>query len=193
MTVAIIQYNAGNTCSVRFALERLGIEAVISCDPETIRSADKVILPGVGAAGAAMEHLRQTGLDRVIVSLRQPVLGICLGMQLLCAHSEEGDADCLGLTGARVQKFRGKDKIPQTGWNRITCLQSPLFRGVEEGSYMYFVHAYFVPRDPGTIATTDYILPYSSAIRQKNFYGVQFHPEKSGDCGQIVLSNFLDL
>jgi len=193
MTVAIIQYNTGNTCSVQFALERLGVRAVISSDPDTIRAADKVIFPGVGAAAAAMRYLESTGLDHVIRSLTQPVLGICLGMQLLCRHSEEGDTRCLDIIDMPVKKFRGNAKIPQVGWNQVSEMTSPLFRNIAADSNVYFVHSYYVPRGACTIGITDYILPYSAALRQRNFYGVQFHPEKSGAAGQAILSNFLDL
>jgi glutamine amidotransferase len=186
MKVVIIQYNAGNTCSVQYALERLGIAPVITGDPDTILAADKVIFPGVGAAGAAMKYLQQANLSK-------PVLGICLGMQLLCSHSEEDETACLGVIDTTVQKFHGPEKIPQIGWNRIIPQQSPLLRGISPGSYMYYVHSYYVPSGPWSVATTEYILPYSAAIQKDNFYGVQFHPEKSGKDGATLLSNFLKL
>ncbi len=193
MTVAIIQYNAGNTCSVQYALERLGVTPVITGDPDIIRAADKVIFPGVGAAGAAMQHLRRAKLDRLIPALQQPVLGICLGMQLFCNHSEEDDTACLGIINTTVQKFSGKEKIPQIGWNRIDQLKGSLFQGISPGSYMYYVHSYYVPPGAWTIATTEHTRPYSAAVQQNNFYGVQFHPEKSGKDGAALLSNFLKL
>ncbi len=193
MKVAIIQYNAGNTCSVQYALERLSITPIITDDPDTIRTADKVIFPGVGAAGAAMNYLRQTKLDMLIPALQQPVLGICLGMQLLCNHSEEDDTACLGIINTTVQKFNGKEKTPQIGWNEIDQLKSPLFQNISPGSHMYYVHSYYVPSGPWSIAATEYMLPYSAAAQRNNFYGVQFHPEKSGKDGATVLSNFLKL
>jgi glutamine amidotransferase len=193
MTVVIIPYNAGNTCSVHYALQRLGVQAILSDDPDTIRRADKVILPGVGAAATAMHHLDSTCLSDVIRSLQQPVLGICLGMQLLCSHSEEGDTPCLGIVDAPVQKFAGAIKIPQMGWNNVKQLSGPLFHGIPEGSHLYFVHSYYVPQGHYTSAVTEYLLPFSASLQYRNFHGVQFHPEKSGATGQRILSNFLNL
>ena len=194
MDVAIIKYNAGNVRSVLFALERIGVEAVVTDDFDAIRRADRVIFPGVGEASSAMAYLRERKLDRLIRSLTQPVLGICLGMQLMCAHSEEGNTACLGLFNQEVKRFPSDVipyKVPQIGWNNIDHLQSALFHGIPEGAYMYFVHGYYVEGGLHTIAQTDYMFRYSSALHRDNFYAVQFHPEKSGECGQKILSNFL--
>ena len=196
MEVAIIKYNAGNICSVDCALKRLGITPVITADEALLRRADKVIFPGVGEAGTTMEYLREHGLDRIIRSLQQPVLGICIGMQLLCRHSEEGDADCLGIFDAEVQRFvsqRHEDKIPHMGWNSLSSMDHALFSGVPKESFVYYVHSYYVPVNPATIATTDYIVPFSAALHKDNFYATQFHPEKSGSVGELVLRNFLQL
>ena len=192
-TTVIIKYNAGNIRSVLFALERIGVEAVVTDDPLTIRAAERVIFPGVGEASSAMAYLKEKGLDVLIPSLKQPVLGICLGMQLMCAFSEENDTSCLGIFPVTVKKF-GNDKglkVPQIGWNVISNLQSPLFNEVPDNSYVYFVHGFYVPLNDGTIATAEYGLPYSAAIRKDNFMAVQFHPEKSGDMGEQILRNFL--
>ena len=196
MEVAIIKYNAGNICSVDCALKRLGITPVITADEALLRRADKVIFPGVGEAGTTMEYLREYGLDRIIRSLQQPVLGICIGMQLLCRHSEEGDADCLGIFDAEVKRFvsqRHEDKIPHMGWNSLSSMDHALFSGVPKESFVYYVHSYYVPVNPATIATTDYIVPFSAALHKDNFYATQFHPEKSGSVGELVLRNFLQL
>ena len=196
MKVVIIRYNAGNICSVDYALKRLGVGAEISADPAVIRSADKVIFPGVGEAETTMEHLKATGLDKLIKDLKQPVLGICLGMQLMCKHSEEGDADCLGIFDAEVKRFvpkRHEDKVPHMGWNTITNTNSALFTGFDKDEFVYFVHSYYVPVNEHTAATTDYIHPFSAALHKENFYATQFHPEKSGSVGERILKNFLDL
>lgn len=196
MKVVIIKYNAGNVRSVSFALERLGIIPVISDDIELIRSADKVIFPGVGEASSAMQYLKERKLDQLITSLKQPVLGICLGMQLMCSYSEEGETSCLGIFDQKVLKFISNSnelKVPQMGWNNIHELKGPLFKNVKENDYMYFVHGYYVEKGEHTIATTDYLLSYSSALQKNNFYAVQFHPEKSAEAGQQVITNFLKL
>lgn len=202
MVLTIIKYNAGNIQSVLYALERIGVAAVVTDDHEQIKSADKVIFPGVGEASSAMRYLKERGLDEVLKSLTQPVLGVCLGMQLMCRYSEENDTDCLGLFDEPVKKFNppvGNDadtlrvKIPQIGWNNIYNLQSPLFSEVPEESYCYFVHGYYAALGEHTIATTDYVQPYSSALHKNNFYGVQFHPEKSAGVGERILKNFIEL
>jgi len=197
METVIIKYNAGNIQSVLFALERIGVQATVTDDAEMIRSARKVIFPGVGEASTAMAYLKERKLDTLIRSLQQPVLGICLGMQLLCDFSEENNTNCLGIfENVVVRKFEATQndwKIPQTGWNNIYNLQSPLFASVKENSYCYFVHGYYAALNPHTIATTDYINEYSSAISRDNFYGVQFHPEKSAESGEQILKNFLAL
>lgn len=195
MNLAIIKYNAGNIQSVKNALQRLGIEAAVTDDAEAIRSADKVIFPGVGEASSAMESLRQTGLHRIIPELRQPVLGICVGMQLLCTHSEENDTDCLGIVPVTVRKFEAAPglKVPQMGWNRIYGLRSPLFQGLPENSYIYNVHSYYAETGPHTIASCRYGIEYAAAVQKGNFYGVQFHTEKSAAAGDRIIQNFLDL
>lgn len=194
MKVVLIDYGAGNIQSVQFALNRLGIEPILSSDPEIIRSADKVIFPGVGEAGSAMRHLRQYSLEKVIPLLTQPFLGICLGMQLMCERSEEGDTICLGIIPGIVKKFvpRNGEKVPHMGWNSIANGPGSLFQDFE-GEFFYFVHSYFVPQNEYTIALTDYILPFSSGIQKDNFYACQFHPEKSGESGSKIIKKFLDL
>jgi glutamine amidotransferase len=197
--IAIIKYNAGNVQSVLYALQRLGVNAVVTDDPKEISMADKVIFPGVGNASSAMEYLKNAGLDELIISLHQPVLGICLGLQLMCRQSDEGDTKCLGIFDAMVKKFPAPPqdeshralKIPQMGWNTITNLSSPLFDNICENSFVYYVHSYYAELSPKTIATTDYIIPYSAAMQHDNFYGVQFHSEKSADTGIRIISNFL--
>ena len=198
MNVVLIKYNAGNVQSVLFALDRLGINGIVSDDPETVAAADKVIFPGVGEASSAMQYLRQQKLDQLILSLKQPVLGICLGMQLMCSSSEENNTACLGIFDEPVRRFKNKDdstallKIPQIGWNTIYDLKSPLFAGIDNGSYIYLVHSYYAAVGEHTIATSDYIQPFSAALHKDNFYGVQFHPEKSAEPGGLVLENFLN-
>lgn len=196
MKVAIVKYNAGNIRSVDCALRRLGVEAHVTADKEWLQSADKVIFPGVGEAETTMNHLKATGLDGLIKDLRQPVLGICLGMQLMCRHSEEGNVDCLRIFDADVKRFvpqRHEEKVPHMGWNTVGKLNSPLFQGVRDGEFVYFVHSFYVPDGEFTAATTDYILPFSAALHKDNFYATQFHPEKSGDTGEKILRNFLEL
>jgi imidazole glycerol-phosphate synthase subunit HisH len=197
MKIVIIKYNAGNIQSVLFALERIGAEAIVTDDAESIRSADKVIFPGVGEASSAMSYLQERKLDLLICDLRQPVLGICLGMQLLCAASEENNTKCLGIFNEMVRKFlpvpAQKLKVPQTGWNNIYDLKSELFNGVSEKSYCYFVHGYYADLGITTIAKTNYVQPYSSALHKNNFFGVQFHPEKSAIAGERILKNFIQL
>ena len=191
--VAIIDYDAGNVRSLQFALERLGVNSVFTADPEVIKAADKVIFPGQGAAVSAMKKLKQTGLDQWIPQLKQPVLGICLGMQLLCDTTEEGGVDGLGIIPGKVVRFSNKVKVPQMGWNTITNLQSSLFKDIKEGDFMYLVHSYYVPLLDATIAQSNYDGPYSVALQKDNFYGVQFHPEKSSKAGSQLLHNFLAL
>lgn len=194
MKLVLIKYNAGNTASVQNALQRLGFSALLTNNKEEIAAADKVIFPGVGHAGAAMLSLQQSGLDEVIKSLTQPVLGICVGMQLLAQHSTEGDTTCLGIVPALVKKFEPTPqqlKVPQMGWNQIFNLQSPLFEGVAEHSYIYNVHSYYMEHNPYSIATCNYGLDYAASVQKNNFYGVQFHTEKSADTGDRILSNFI--
>ena len=191
--VAIIDYDAGNVRSLQFALERLGVESVLTADPQVIKVAEKVIFPGQGAAGSAMEKLQQTGLDQLIPTLQQPVLGICLGMQLLCDATEEWDVKGLGIVSGKVIRFSDQVKVPQVGWNTISKLQTTLFKEIKEEDFMYLVHSYYVPLLPETIAQSDYDGAYSVALQKDNFYGVQFHPEKSSTAGSQLLQNFLAL
>lgn len=196
MNIAIVKYNAGNIYSVVNALRRMGIEPDLTDDTKRLRSADKVIFPGQGEARGAMEYLKARRLDEVIRDLRQPVFGICVGQQLLCRHSEEGDVDCIGIFDADVRRFkptRHEEKVPAMGWNLITDTRSPLFKGFRGDEYVYFVHSYYVPLCADTIATADYIQPYSAALGKDNFYATQFHPEKSGGVGERILQNFIDL
>lgn len=195
MYVAIVKYNAGNILSVTYALERLGISPVVTDNIEELQKADRVIFPGVGEASTAMAYLKERNLDTVIKNLEQPVLGICLGMQLLCSYSEENNTNCLSVFDERVVSFlpNGIDKIPQVGWNTISDYSSNLFKGLPINAYCYFVHGYYAALGPDTIATTNYILPYSAALHKNNFYGVQFHPEKSAAVGDKILQNFLDI
>lgn len=193
MKIAIIDYGAGNVQSVLFALERLGFEGIVTNDWNTIKKADKVIFPGVGEASSAMKMLVDSGLDVLIPTLKQPVLGICLGMQLMCKHSEEGNTNGLGIFDVNVVKFSQEVKVPQMGWNTIYNLKTPLFEGIKENEFMYLVHSFYAPLSENTIATTNYELEYSTALQRDNFYGVQFHPEKSGAFGEQILNNFLNL
>lgn len=194
MSVALIKYNAGNIQSVLYALERIGVTAVVTDDHDEIRSADRVLFPGVGEAFSAMQSLKEKNLDKLIPSLKQPVLGICVGLQLLCKHSEERDTTGLGVFDVQVKRFPdvGVVKIPQIGWNDIYDLRSDLMRGVEENSYVYYVHSYYAEICPWTIATTTYWLEYSAALKKDNFFGVQFHTEKSAGIGEKILKNFMD-
>jgi glutamine amidotransferase len=191
MKIAIINYGAGNIQSILFAIERLGYTAVLTNNPDEIQQADKVIFPGVGEASYAMQKLIESGLDSLIPNLKQPVLGICLGMQLMCHHSEEGNTVGLGIFDANVIRFSNNVKVPQMGWNQIYNLKSDLFKGIKENEYMYLVHSYYVPNCKEAIATTNYDVEYASALQKNNFYGTQFHPEKSGDVGEQILANFL--
>jgi len=193
MKVVIIKYNAGNIMSVDFALQRIGIEPVLSDKPEEIISADKVIFPGVGEASTTMKFLQEKKLDQVITGLKQPVLGICLGLQLMCSHSEEWDTPCLGIFKEKVKKFPPKLKVPHMGWNSIHELESKLFSPALEGKYVYFVHSYYAEIKQNTIATANYILPFSASLQKDNFYATQFHPEKSGKVGAQILENFLKI
>ena len=196
MEVAIVKYNAGNIYSVENALRRLGVEPLLTDDSALLRRADCVLFPGQGEASGAMSYLRSHGLDTVIRSLTQPVLGICIGQQLLCRHSEEGDTDCLGVFSADVRRFIPRhhdEKVPAMGWNELSKLSTPLFDGISEGSFVYFVHSYYVPLCAETIATADYIHPYSAAMHKGDFYATQFHPEKSGSIGERILENFLSM
>jgi len=192
--IAIIDYKAGNTNSVQNALGRLGAESIVTADAELIRTADKVIFPGVGHAHAAMQYLREQELDNLIVSLQQPVLGICLGLQLLCRHSEEGDTQCLSVFDVDIKRFQpGELKVPHVGWNNLAQESGILFEGIEEGAYLYYVHGFYAEISGSTTAVTNYILPFSAALQQNNFYAVQFHLEKSGRAGEQILNNFLNI
>ena len=193
MKAAIIKYNAGNIYSVKLALERLGAESIISENPDEIRSADRVIFPGVGEASSAMRYLRNNGLAGLLPEIKQPFLGICLGLQLMCRYSEENNTDCLNIFPVDVLKFPPQDKVPHMGWNSISSLKGKLFKNVPEGSFVYFVHSFFAQRNEFESAVTDYITPFSAAIEKDNFYAVQFHPEKSAHVGEQILRNFLEL
>mgnify|MGYP001091483276 CR=1 FL=1 len=193
MDLVIVNYGAGNIQSIRFAFQRLGYSLELSSDPDRIRRADKVIFPGVGEASSAMAKLTHSGLEALIPELKQPVLGICLGMQLMCRSTEEGPTRGMGIFDVDVLRFDGKLKVPQIGWNSIHDLKSPLFAGVRESEFIYLVHSYYAPLCEETIAVSDYGLPYSAALAKDNFFGVQFHPEKSGRAGALMLSNFLKL
>lgn len=196
MDIAIIKYNAGNIYSVAFALKRLGINPVITADKELIQKADKVIFPGVGEAYTTMEYLKEHKMTELIRNLKQPVLGVCLGMQLMCRHSEEGNADCLGIFDVDVKRFisnQHEEKVPHMGWNTIFDLRGGLFTPELEDKFVYFVHSYYVPLNADTAATTDYILPFSASLHKDNFYATQFHPEKSGSVGELILRNFINL
>lgn len=193
MTVAVLQYNAGNIRSVLNALERLGVQPVLTDDPATIRAADKVIFPGDGEARSAMQYLRARGLDVLLPTLTQPVLGICIGLQLFCRHSEENDTACLGLYDVAVRRFPPTGKVPHMGWNTLETRHGPLFAGLPDQPYFYFVHSYYAEPGPYTTATTHYLCPFSAALERDHFHAVQFHPEKSGEAGAVLLRNFLNL
>jgi glutamine amidotransferase len=201
MNVAIVKYNAGNIYSVVNALRRMGIDPLLTDDAEQLQKADRVLFPGQGEARGAMEYLKARRLDEVIRDLKQPVFGICVGQQLLCKHSEEGDVDCIGIFDAEVKRFqpeKHEDKVPCMGWNALYDMKSPLYKGFDELSpigqpYVYFVHSYYVPVCQDTVATTNYILPYSASLHKDNFYTCQFHPEKSGKVGEKILQNFLSI
>jgi glutamine amidotransferase len=193
MKLAIVNYGAGNIKSIQFAFKRLGYDAVLTDNPELIKTSDKIIFPGVGEASSAMLKLKQTGLDKLIPVLRQPVLGICLGMQLMCNHTEEGNTDGLGIFNVNVKRFSNQVKVPQMGWNTIINLKSDLFQGIREAEYMYLVHSYYAENCEKAIATSNYELEYASALENDNFFGVQFHPEKSSKAGEQILKNFLAL
>ena len=196
MNVAIVKYNAGNIYSVVNALKRMGIDPILTDDAELLKKADRVLFPGQGHAAEAMDYLKSHRLDEVIRDLKQPVFGICVGQQLLCKHSEEGDVDCIGIFDAEVKRFqpeKHEDKVPCMGWNKLYDLKSPLMANLGTDPYVYFVHSYYVPLCEETIATADYILPYSASMHKNNFYTCQFHPEKSGKVGEQILENFLQL
>lgn len=196
MEVAIIKYNAGNIGSVENAVKRLGLEPIVTDNPEIIQKADRVIFPGQGEAHSTMEYLKAHKLDELIVNLKQPVLGICIGMQLLCRHSEEYNTDCLGVFDVDVKRFipqKHEDKVPQMGWNTIEDTKSSLFKGFEKPEFVYFIHSFYAPLSEFTIATTNYIQPYSSALHKDNFYATQFHPEKSGAVGERIIKNFFEI
>lgn len=194
MKIAIIKYNAGNVCSVDFALQRLGIKPIITDDIEEIKSADKVIFPGVGEAKSAMNYLKEHHLDKAICALTQPTLGICLGMQLLCNFTEENNTNCLGIIPISIRKFRSPDlKVPQMGWNSIFNLQSHLFKGIRNEEYMYFVHSFYAEKSEYSIADCNYGIEFSASVNKGNFFAVQFHPEKSGNIGEQIISNFINL
>ena len=193
MKIAIIDYGAGNVQSVLFALERLGYTGIVTDNKVIISASDKVIFPGVGEASSAMKLIREKGLDTLISNLKQPVLGICLGMQLLCKSSEEGNSKGIGIFDIDIKRFTNQLKVPQMGWNTITNLKSELFNGIKEEEYMYLVHSFYAPLNENCIATTNYGINYATAIQKNNFYGVQFHPEKSGKAGELIVKNFLEL
>lgn len=201
MKLAVIKYNAGNVQSVTYALNRLGIEPILTDNVDEILAADKVLFPGVGEASTAMKFLKEKGLDLLIPQLKQPTLGICLGLQLMCKHSEENDTNCLGIFDIQVKRFEQQKldanglvfKVPQMGWNNVYDLQTPLFKGIENNSYLYFVHSYYAELSAQTIAKTDYVNTFSASLHRDNFYAAQFHPEKSGDIGAQLLRNFIEL
>jgi glutamine amidotransferase len=191
--IAIVKYNAGNVQSVQYALNRIGVESIVTDNAAAIINADKVIFPGVGNAASAMQYLKERELDKLLVALQQPVLGICLGLQLLCSHSEEGDTDCLGVFDTTVKLFPQRNlKVPHVGWNNI-AVDNTLFEGLQKNTFVYYVHSYYAAVSAQTIATTEYILPFAAALRKDNFYAVQFHPERSGEAGETILKNFINI
>ncbi|MEQ9426806.1 MAG: imidazole glycerol phosphate synthase subunit HisH [Cyclobacteriaceae bacterium] len=193
MKVGIVKYNAGNVRSVSMALNRLGVEPVVSDDVEVLDSCDRIIFPGVGEASTAMKYLNHKNLQKAIPEFKMPFLGVCLGLQLMCRHTEENDTKCLNIFELNVKRFPPEKKIPHMGWNTLSKLKSPLFKGVDEGAYLYFVHSYYADTSIETIAETDYIVPFSAALQKENFYAMQAHPEKSGAIGQKILENFLSI
>jgi len=193
MEVTIIKYNAGNIQSVQYALDRLGVASIVTDNHERIKASNRVIFPGVGEASTTMEFLKAKKLDALLKDLKQPVLGICLGLQLMCRHSEEGNTPCIDLFDVEVKKFPPEDKVPHMGWNALRNCQGPLFNGIPENAYVYFVHSFYAEKSPYTIATCDYILPFSAALQKDNYFATQFHPEKSGETGQKILQNFLEI
>jgi glutamine amidotransferase len=195
MNVVVVRYHAGNVQSVLFALQRIGVQATLSSDPEVITKADKVIFPGVGEASSTMKELRATGMDKLVCGLKQPVLGICLGLQLMCKHSEEGNVDCLGIFDLQVKKFipGGDMKVPHIGWDAICNLKGPLFKNIKDAAFVYYVHSFYAELGKDTIGLTSYINPFSASLNRDNFYAVQFHPEKSGPVGEAILKNFIEL
>ncbi|OFX86906.1 MAG: imidazole glycerol phosphate synthase, glutamine amidotransferase subunit [Bacteroidetes bacterium GWF2_33_16] len=193
MKIAIINYNAGNITSVAFALQRLGINPIITDDPEIIKTSDKVIFPGVGEASSTMKYLKEDGLDILIPELKQPVLGICLGMQLMCSFSEEGETPCLGIFDTNVKKFNSDFKVPHVGWNSLIHMNGPLFKNLPLESYVYFVHSYYAEQNEYSIATSNYHMVFSATMQKNNFYATQFHPERSGKIGELILKNFIEI
>ena len=196
MNVAIVKYNAGNIYSVVNAMKRLGITPIVTDNPEELKKADRILFPGQGEAKSTMQYLKERNLDKLIRELKQPVLGICIGQQLMCRHSEENDVDCLGIFDVDVKRFtpqRQQDKVPHMGWNNLIDAKTGLFKGLPQDAFVYFVHSFYVPVTEQTIATTEYITPFSAALHKDNFYATQFHPEKSGQIGEIILQNFLEI
>lgn len=193
LQVAIVKYNAGNIQSVSYALNRIGIIPVITDNEEELRKADKVIFPGVGEASTAMTYLKEKNLDKLIPELKQPVLGVCLGQQLMCTYSEENNTECMGIFPIQVKKFPPEKKVPHMGWNSLGNLKGPLFKGLDNSAFVYFVHSYYTPVNQYTAAESDYILPFSASLQKDNFYAVQFHPEKSGEAGSLIIKNFIAL
>jgi len=193
MKLVIVNYNAGNVKSLSFALKRLGVEPILSDNPEEILAADKVIFPGVGHAEYAMKQLKAKGLDKILPLVKNPFLGICLGQQLMCKHSEEGNTECLGLFDVEVKEFPPLEKVPHMGWNKLSNTKGPLFKGISEDAFVYHVHSYYIPVNPYMQAQCDYIVPFATSMNRDNFYACQFHPEKSGVVGEQILKNFLEL